>query len=149
MLKTIKASFFALVAMTIPAMAFAQDAAEAAPDVSGEDLNQFITMMIEAAKGGEWSIFVAALIMVLVFLATKIKFVDNLLPAAAKPWVAAVAGVLAAVATTVITTGDWVKALLSGLVTGTAATGLWELIGKRLLKKKPTEEPAPAPEGDA
>lgn len=152
MLKTIKASFFALVALTIPAMAFAQDAAEAVPgDLDTEDLNQFIQMMLTAAKGGEWSIFVAALIMVLVFLATKIKFIDNLLPAAAKPWVAAVAGVLAAVATTVITTGDWLKALLSGLVTGTAATGLWELVGKRLLKKKkpaPAEE-TPAPEGDA
>ena len=57
-------------------------------------------------------------------------------PKAAKPWVAAVAGVLAAIATTVITTGDWLSAVLNGLVTGAAATGLWELIGKRFLKKK-------------
>lgn len=144
MLKTIKTSFFALAAMLVPTLAFAQDAAEPAADVSMDELNQFIQMMITAAKGEEWSIFVAALIMVLVFLATKIKFVDNLLPKAARPWVAAVAGVLAAVATTVITTGDWLKAVLSGLVTGTAATGLWELVGKKLLKKK-----EPAPEGDA
>lgn len=145
MLKTAKASLFALVALLVPALAFAQDAApEAAEAPATEDLNELINLMISSAQGGEWSIFVAALIMVLVFLLTKIKFIDNLMPKAAKPWVAAVAGVLAAVATSVIATGDWLQAILSGLVTGAAATGLWELIGKRVLKKKeaPAEEPA-------
>lgn len=143
MLKTIKTSFLALVALAIPAAAFAQEAGDASVD----ELTGFIEMMINAAKGGEWSIFVAALIMVLVFLATKIQFIDNILPKEAKPWVAAVAGVLAAVATTVITTGDWLTAILSGLVTGAAATGLWELIGKRFLKKSPEPAPEPEPEG--
>jgi len=98
-------------------------------------------MMIAAAKGGEWSLFVAALIMVLVFLLTKVKFIDNLLPSASKPWIAAVAGILAAVATTVITTGNWLTAVLAGFTTGAAASGLWELIGKRILKKKTPAEP--------
>ena len=77
--------------------------------------------------------------MVLVFLLTKVKFIDNLLPAKAKPWIAAVAGILAAVATTVITTGNWLTAVLAGLTTGAAATGLWELIGKRVLARKSAE----------
>jgi uncharacterized membrane protein len=143
MLKTAKTALFTLVALLVPVLAFAQDAAPEATEVPAEDFGELVNMMISAAKGGEWSLFVAALIMVLVFLATKIKFIDNLLPAAAKPWVAAVAGVLGAVATVAMTTGDWLQAVLSGLVTGAAASGLWELIGKRILKKDaPAEEPA-------
>lgn len=135
MLKTAKTALFTLVALLVPVLAFAQDAAPEATEAPTEDFGELLNMLIEAAKGGEWSIFVAALIMVLVFLATKIKFIDNLLPAKAKPWVAAVAGVLGAVATVAMTTGDWLQAVLSGLVTGAAASGLWELIGKRILKK--------------
>lgn len=143
MLKTAKTALFTLVALLVPVLAFAQDAAPEATEVPAEDFGELLNVLIEAAKGGEWSIFVAALIMVLVFLATKIKFIDNLLPAKAKPWVAAVAGVLGAVATVAMTTGDWLQAVLSGLVTGAAASGLWELIGKRILKKDaPAEEPA-------
>jgi len=135
MLKNAKLALFTLVALLVPVLAFAQDAAPEATEVPAEDFGELVNMMITAAKGGEWSLFVAALIMVLVFLATKIKFIDNLLPASAKPWVAAVAGVLGAVATVAMTTGDWLQAVLSGLVTGAAASGLWELIGKRILKK--------------
>jgi len=135
MLKNAKLALFTLVALLVPVLAFAQDAAPEATEVPAEDFGELLNMMITAAKGGEWSLFVAALIMVLVFLATKIKFIDNLLPASAKPWVAAVAGVLGAVATVAMTTGDWLQAVLSGLVTGAAASGLWELIGKRFLKK--------------
>jgi len=143
MLKNAKLALFTLVALLVPVLAFAQDAAPEATEVPAEDFGELVNMMITAAKGGEWSLFVAALIMVLVFLATKIKFIDNLLPASAKPWVAAVAGVLGAVATVAMTTGDWLQAVLSGLVTGAAASGLWELIGKRILKKDaPAEEPA-------
>lgn len=143
MLKTAKTALFTLVALLVPVLAFAQDAAPEATEAPTEDFGELLNMMIAAAKGGEWSLFVAALIMVLVFLATKIKFIDNLLPAKAKPWVAAVAGVLGAVATVAMTTGDWLQAVLSGLVTGAAASGLWELIGKRILKKDaPAEEPA-------
>ena len=143
MLKNAKLALFTLVALLVPVLAFAQDAAPEATEVPAEDFGELVNMMISAAKGGEWSLFVAALIMVLVFLATKIKFIDNLLPASAKPWVAAVAGVLGAVATVAMTTGDWLQAVLSGLVTGAAASGLWELIGKRILKKDaPAEEPA-------
>lgn len=136
-MKTIKTTIFTLVAMLVPTLAFAQDAAPAAPEA---DVSEFVQMMITAAKGGEWSLFVAALIMVLVFLMTKVKFIGDLLPSAAKPWVAAVAGMLTAVATTVITTGNWLTAALAGFTTGAAAAGLWSLIGKKILdRNKPAE----------
>lgn len=103
--------------------------------VQADDPMQLIPAIIEAAKGGQWSLFASLLIMVLVFLMTKVEFIKNALPDSAKPWVAAGAGVLAAVAATAISTGDWLQAILSGLVTGAAASGFWELVGKRLLGK--------------
>lgn len=138
MLKKIGTSLFALAFFMTPVLAFAQDAEEAVP----EGLGELISAMVAAAQGGQWSIFAALVIMILVYLATKIKFIDDLLPKAAKPWVAAIAGVLAAVGATAYATGDWLSAILGGLVTGAAASGLWELIGKQFLKKDaPAEEP--------
>jgi len=137
MLKNAKIALFTLVALLVPVLAFAQTAAPDVTEEASKDFGELLNVMVNAAKGGEWSLFVAALIMVLVFLATKIKFIDNLLPTKAKPWVAAVAGVLGAIATVAMTTGDWLQAILSGLVTGAAASGLWELVGKHFLKKSP------------
>jgi hypothetical protein len=104
-----------------------------AQDVDPNDAGALVTGIIEAAKGGEWSLLVSLALMMLVFLATKIPFISNWIPGSAKPWVVAISGVVLAVAMTAATTGDWVTALLNGLVMGTAATGLWELIGKKLL----------------
>lgn len=122
----------------IPSVVFAaEEAAEAVPP---EELGDLISQLIAAAQGGQWSVFVALLIMVLVFLATKIEFIDNLIPNNAKPWVATVAGVLAAIASAAFTSGNWLQAILGGLVTGAAASGLWELIGKKVFKKKAEEK---------
>lgn len=114
----------------LPATVVAQ-AAEQAP----EGLEELLPAALEAAQGGKWGIFAALLIMVLVHFVTKVKFVKNLLPKEAKPWVAAIAGVVASIVTTVLTTGDWVQAILGGLVTGSAAVGLWEMLGRKLSGK--------------
>jgi hypothetical protein len=132
MLKKISFGLVGLAAFLVPSLAFAQD-------LDPEDLGALIPAVVAAAKGGEWSVFAALVIMILVFLATKIPFVDNLLPKGAKPWVATIAGVLAAVAGTAFTTGDWMQAILGGLVTGAAASGLWELVGKHFMKSKAEE----------
>ena len=52
-MKTIKTTIFTLVAMLVPTLAFAQDAAPAAPEA---DISEFVQMMITAAKGGEWPV---------------------------------------------------------------------------------------------
>lgn len=101
----------------------------------GDNPLELVPAIIEAAKGGQWSLFASMLIMLLVFLMTKVEFIAKALPDAAKPWVAAAAGVLAAVGATAATTGNWGQAIMSGLVTGAAASGLWELVGKKLLRK--------------
>lgn len=118
--------------MLFSSTALAQDAVEAIPT----DLGEMIKVLAEAAKGGKWSIVVSVGIMLLVFLATKIKFIGDLLPSSWKPWIAVSAGVLSSIAATGFATGNWITAVLNGLVTGAAASGFWDLVGKKLLKKK-------------
>lgn len=112
------------IASLFPVIAFAQD----------DELGGLIKGAVDAAKGGDWALLVSMAIMILVFLATKVPLLSKLLPDPAKPWVAAGAGVLSAVVATAMTTGDWLQAVLHGFVTGAAASGLWELVGRKLLK---------------
>lgn len=117
-----------LLILLVPSVALAQE-----PPSTFEGL---VEGMVDAAKGSQWSVFVSLLIMVLVFLATKIPVIHEYLPPAARPWVAAVAGVLAAVSAEAFTSGDWMKAVMSGLVTGAAASGFWSLVGRHTLGRK-------------
>jgi hypothetical protein len=116
--------------LMMPSFAFAQ---EATPPEGLEAL----APLIEAAQGGKWSLFASLLIMVLVWLATKAPVIKNWIKGEAKLWTSAVAGVLAAFAASVYighTEGavDWVAAILEGLSVGFAATGLWELVSRRI-----------------
>lgn len=96
--------------------------------------------LIEAAQGGKWSLFASLLIMLLVWLSTKAPFIKDWIKGEAKIWTAAVAGMLAAFATSVYVghvegTVDWVAAILQGLSVGLAAGGLWSLVGRKLMGK--------------
>ncbi len=112
-----------------PAMAFAQ---VAAVPPEGFDL---IKPMMEAASGGHWSVFASLVIMALVFLATKVPLLQDFIKGEAKIWVSVSAGVLSAVAMEAFTSGDWVRAILSGAATGFAAGGLADLISRRAAGK--------------
>lgn len=112
-----------------PFVALAQEAA-AAPDGLA-----LVPAIIEAAQGGHWSIFASLIIMVLVWLVTKAPLLKDLIKGEAKLWVAASAGILSAVAMEAFTTQDWLRAILSGLGSGLAAGGLWELISRRVSGK--------------
>lgn len=87
--------------------------------------------LLEAFKGGHWSIFASVLIMGIVYAVEKVPFVSGMLKGRRKVWVAAIAGVLMAVATTAFTTGDWVRAAFDGLAAGLTATGLFELVRRK------------------
>jgi hypothetical protein len=102
------------------------------------DFGGLFNVVVDAAKGGHWSIFASALVMLLVFLVEKMPFVSDKIKGEKKVWVAACCGVLMAVATTAFTTGDWVKAVFDGLSIGLSATGLFELV-KRKINKKPID----------
>lgn len=112
-------------------LAFAQDA-----PVPPEGL-EALPVLIEAAQGGQWSLFVSLLIMVLVWLTTKMPGLKDLIKGEAKIWTAAVAGILGAVATSVYV-GDthdaagWISAVLQGLTVGLASGGLWSLVGRKV-----------------
>lgn len=102
--------------------------------------------MVDAAK---WAIeqyqhknympAIGLLVMVLVFLSRK--FLSDKIQPEHMPAFSAAMGILVSVATnlTAVAVGstpiDWISAVVSGLVTGTMASGLWSLGGKKLLTK--------------
>jgi hypothetical protein len=86
---------------------------------------------MEAAKGGNWGLALAGILMLLVWVLRK--FVVKTLSPAAMPWVAAIAGVVGAVAANVQAGESWGTAVMSGLMTGAAASGLYSLVGKKFL----------------
>lgn len=98
-----------------------------------------VSALIEAFKGGNWSVFASVIVLIVVWALTKAPGLSGLIKGKAKVWVAAVCGMLAAVAATLITTGDWMAAVGNGLSIGLGATGLFELI-KRKAAKQPIED---------
>ncbi len=144
--------------LAMPTLAFAQEAE--APE--GLDA---LAPLIEAAQGGKWSLFASLLIMLLVWLATKAPVIKDWIKGEARIWTAAVAGMLAAFATSVYvghTEGavNWISAILEGLSMGLAAGGLWSLVGRKIAGKSidadgdgvldsdaPAEPDAPSDEG--
>lgn len=114
------------------ATAFAQDAPA--------DATGIVALLRESFTGGNWHIFASACIMALVWLVTKAPVLSGLIKGKAKVWVAAIAGMLSAVAVTAFTTrGDWVLAIGNGFAVGLTATGLFELIN-RTVSKKPIDD---------
>ena len=118
--------------LSIPSVVFAQT----------EDLNlpELIEAAMVAAKGGKWSLLVSFVIMILVFFATKTKVLAAIVKPKHKPWIAAIAGAMSAVATNYVSTGDWFTAIGGGLTVGVGASGLWSLIGKQLTRASEPEK---------
>ncbi len=90
--------------------------------------------MVDAFKGGQWSIFASFCVMMLVFVVTKSPLAA-MIKGKHKVWIAAVAGMLMAVAMTVATTGNWANALMQGLNVGMGSVGLFELLRRTLSKE--------------
>lgn len=126
---------------TVPLTVLAQP--PVSPDSS---LDQILKVLADAVAGGQWGVVVSAAIMLLVWVGTKTPVVAALVPVKARAWVAIGLGVLGAVVTNIMTGGDWLAAILSGLTTGAAAAGLWSAVGKHFLgepQPDPDAEPAP------
>ncbi len=114
--------------LLIASTAFAQ---EAPTDATG-----IVSLLRESFTGGNWHIFASAVIMAIVWLTTKTPVLSGLIKGKAKVWVAAVAGMLSAIAVTAFTTqGDWVLAIGNGFAVGLSATGLFELLNRKVSKK--------------
>lgn len=96
------------------------------------EITDMVSLLINSFRGGNWSIFASAIVLLLVWLATKAPGLSTLIKGKGKVITAAVAGVLMAVATTLISGGDWISAIGSGLSVGLGATGLFEIVKRRI-----------------
>lgn len=108
------------------------------------DVPGLVQALAQAVKDRDWALVVAFAILLLVALANfvliKMGVLRDEVRKAALPWIASISATLVLSASTLIAGGSWWQAILAGLVTGAAATGLWELVFKHVgaaLAKKP------------
>ena len=123
----------------------AAPAAAPAEDLSPQEVVALGKTILDAAKGGNWGIVVASVLMLLLWVLRK--FVLKKIPSSYMPWVAAGTGVAGAVAANLQAGQPWMDAVMSGFMAGAAASGLYSLVGKKLLGGAPAapakeEEPA-------
>ena len=115
--------------LLLSALVWAQEALPAQP--STEEVIGMVQALVEAAKGGHWALAVSLGVMILVWALRK--FFWKSIPGKLIPWVSAGVGVILAVTMSIQDGSDIMGALSAGLLTGTAASGLWSLVGKHLL----------------
>lgn len=111
-----------------------------------EEAPSLIAELVQAVRDKDWQAVTALAIMLLVLLANTVLLKFGLLADEARkvalPWIAAGSGCLLVFSATLIGGGSWWQAAIAGFITGAAATGLWELVGKHVrkaLKKKSPE----------
>jgi len=130
---------------SIPEAPEAPEADEVAPDDddsavvtlpdTDEEAMLLISKLLDAANNGHWTVFAGLLILLLVFgmnrlgLAAKIggKWV---------PWVTLGTGAAVAIAIGLATGAPVGESIVAGLLEGTVAIALWELLAKHVTAKK-------------
>jgi len=113
-------------------IAFAQPAAQPVdPKVTGEAL----LAMVNLLGAGKYLLAISTVITLLTRLFTYVadRLKPDWLPAWLKPWIAAGLGVVGAFVAALASGAPWPQALVTGLVTGSAASGLWSLVVKHAL----------------
>jgi hypothetical protein len=135
----IAAILVALMALLVGSVVFAQDSVPGLPVVAQDPL-ELIKILQQAFSGGQWHLVVAAAILILVTLASRMWGVwasmESIRPWL--KWIAMALAVLASIGTALLTgagVGAVAMAALSALSAGLAAIGGWELIGKWLTTK--------------
>ena len=100
--------------------------------------SQTLLVLISLLGAGKYLLAISTAITLLTRLFTYIA--DTLkpdwLPAHVKPWIAAGLGVVGAFVAAMASGAPCPQALIPGLVTGTAASGLWSLVAKYALTGK-------------
>ena len=136
-----------LTVFLVSALVWAQEAVAPVADAlpaqpSADEVIGLLGAFLNASKGGQWGLAAATGIMVAIWVLRK--FFWKSIPGKLIPWVSSGAGVILAVAASLVGGADITSALSAGLVTGTAASGLWSLVGKHLF---PGAKPAKPTEG--
>jgi hypothetical protein len=124
------------VAVTTPPKTEAEVKTEAAGSEAPEDAVKNVSLLIRAAKNGQWSLFAGLLIMLLIFIANKAGLKEKV-GAKALPWICVALGVLSSIGVMLAAGIQVDEAISQGIMAGLVATGGWELIFKYLFKKKP------------
>jgi len=105
-------------------------------DGAAADPGSMITQIFGYFKGGQWILGVMTAIMLLTHIINNIAFIAKWIPDNVKPWVSAGLGVLLCVFTGLSVGIPWWQAIIAGLFTGTAASGLWSLVGLQPLLRR-------------
>lgn len=98
---------------------------------SYDDVEEAFMALLAAGKAGNWSVFAGLLLMILVWGGRKFLFPR--LKGQALAWASAGFGTVAFVGIALAAGTPIVSALVTGLMTGAMATGLWELVGRATL----------------
>ena len=99
--------------------------------------------IVKAARGGNWHIVMVSALMLLVWIGRKLVFMKRI-PKEYMPWVAVGLSTLTVIAANLQAGWGWWKSISGGIVTGLAAAGFWELLGKYLLGGQKLKKAAPA-----
>lgn len=115
--------------------AAAQVAAASQPVAPDIDVAQVLLQVVNAFQAGKWISGVSLVLMVVtwVFSMVAARYRPGWLNPSWVPWIAAVLGVLTTTFAAAAAGAAWSSAVVGGLVTGAAASGLWSLVGKHLL----------------
>ena len=135
LLKYILSLWALWIATFVASLAFAADAASLPASLPVDDAPGLFSYVVSAFKAGYFAPAAAGVLTLLVYILTKTP-VMKFLPVKALPWVSLGAGVAAAVATNLLAQMPWYAAVIQGLTSGAAATGLWEAVFKYVLPKK-------------
>jgi len=107
-----------------------------APPETVDDAAESIDFLVEAAKGGKWSLFLGVLLTLLVWVLNRFVKLKERVGTKALPWVAAALGILATVGVSLSSGLPLGEGLVQGFMTGATSVGLWELVFKHALAKK-------------
>ena len=116
------------------------DRVDAAAPRLAEAPGMFKTM-VEAFKSGDIPLAIGTLALLLAMLVgaanafmLKLTAIPDATRKKVLPWLVAAGGCLLAFGSALVAGVGWGSSILTGLVTSAAATGLWELVGKTVLK---------------
>jgi hypothetical protein len=116
----------------------AADTAEEAPKQpeSEAEAKETVGLLTSAFQSGTWPVVAGLVILLLVWVGNRFGLKERV-GAKWVPWIAAGVGVLSTVGIALAAGAVvWWQALLQGLVAGVVATGLWELVFKRLKRRE-------------
>jgi hypothetical protein len=115
-------------------VADAEKAIDEATEEIDKDPGKQVSLLVELAKSGRWGPFAGQLLLFLVWGLRK--FIWKLIKPSVLPWVTLGAAMLVSVGVGLGFGNIWWQVLIDGLITGTAAMGLWSMIFKHFMKPK-------------